>query len=86
MNGKFMLDTNRIIDLVDGREGTDALRENLKNAKRYASVISRIEALASPDMTPEAEKSVRNFLKTLKNIPSVKRLKKTLLCSDAQAI
>jgi predicted nucleic acid-binding protein len=69
MNGKYVLDSNRIIDLVDDREGAGALRKKLRDAKRYASIISRIEALASPKLSPEAEKCVRNFLKTLKIIP-----------------
>jgi predicted nucleic acid-binding protein len=69
MSGKYVLDSNRIIDLVEDKEDASALRENLKGAKLYASVISRIEALASPKLSPEAEKSIRNFLKTLKIIP-----------------
>jgi predicted nucleic acid-binding protein len=79
MSGKFVLDSNRIIDLVDDREGAGALREKLKDAKRYASVISRIEALASPKLSPEDEKSIRRFLKTLKIIPLNRKVEKGAL-------
>jgi predicted nucleic acid-binding protein len=79
MNGKFVLDSNRVIDLVDDKEGAGLLREKLKDVKRYISVVSRVEALASPKLSPEDDKIIRNFLKTFKVIPLNRKVEKNAI-------
>ena len=61
MNGK-LLDTNVILGLFKGQPSVTALLETAEADVLYASVITRMELLSFPGITPEEEKHIRDFL------------------------
>lgn len=65
MNGKFLLDTNVVIDFLNGRSGLEGLSDRLAEAERCTSVITRMELLSFGRLTAEAEKLVTDFLANL---------------------
>jgi predicted nucleic acid-binding protein len=69
MSGKHVLDSNIIIDVGKGLPEALALRDTLNDAERYISVISRMEALSFPGISPEEEMHIRHFLDELTVIP-----------------
>ena len=72
MNGnveQFVLDTNVIIRFLDG-----TLRA-LPPDDRFVSVITEMELLAFPGLTPGGEEEIRNFLNTVTIIPLADAIK-----------
>lgn len=65
MNGKFLLDTNVVIDFLNGRAGLEGLGDRLAAAERFTSVITRMELLSFGRLTADAEKLVTDFLANL---------------------
>ena len=62
MSGKLLLDTNVILGLFKGQPSIAALLDAAETDVLYASVITRMELLSFPGITPEEEKHIRNFL------------------------
>ena len=62
MSGKLLLDTNAILGLLKGQPSITALLESAETDVLYASVITRMELLSFPGITPEEEKHIRDFL------------------------
>ena len=56
MSGKIMLDTNVVIDFLNGRPGLEDLGERLDEAEYFTSVITRMELLSFGRLTADAEK------------------------------
>ena len=65
MNGKFLLDTNVVIDFLNGRSGLEWLGDKLAEAEYFTSVITRMELLSFGRLTAEAEQLVKDFLDNL---------------------
>ncbi|MDR1862882.1 MAG: hypothetical protein LBQ67_03070, partial [Treponema sp.] len=65
MNGKILLDSTIAIDLLNGLEETRYLKEKIGKAKLYISIITRIELLSYSKLTPDDEKAIFIFLKSV---------------------
>jgi predicted nucleic acid-binding protein len=72
---KYLLDTTTAIDLFKGLESVRPIKAILQYAKVYISIVTRIEMLAYPQMTPDMERRIHAFLKSVKIIPLHKKLK-----------
>jgi predicted nucleic acid-binding protein len=66
---RYVLDTTTAIDLFKGLEAVRPIKEKLRDAEVYVSVITRIEMLAFPRISPELERHIYLFLKSVKIIP-----------------
>ncbi|MCL1817303.1 MAG: type II toxin-antitoxin system VapC family toxin [Spirochaetaceae bacterium] len=55
---KIVLDTNAAIFLLK----SETMRETFSNAEFFMSIITRVELLSKPDITPEEEQDIRDFL------------------------
>ncbi|MDR1211608.1 MAG: type II toxin-antitoxin system VapC family toxin [Spirochaetaceae bacterium] len=66
---KFVLDSTIAIDLLNGLPSSKPVRAKLENAKVYVSIVTRIEMLSFPNVTPEIERRINNFFKSVKVIP-----------------
>jgi predicted nucleic acid-binding protein len=67
MNGPtsavYVFDTNVIIGNLNGKTMT------LPAGRRFISIITEMEVLSKPDITPEAEREIQNFLEGITIIP-----------------
>jgi predicted nucleic acid-binding protein len=67
MNGPtdavYVFDTNTVIGNLNGKTMT------LQAGKRFISIITEMEVLAKPDITPEVEQEIQDFLKGITIIP-----------------
>ena len=61
---KYVLDTNILIYLLQGRLASGLPREGAY----YVSVISEIEILAYPDITPDEELNAKRLLQHLTSL------------------
>jgi len=60
---RFVLDTNAVIFLTTGdNEAAAELKDKLKEADLFISVISEIELLSKPKMAADEEENLRAFL------------------------
>ncbi|MDR1250224.1 MAG: type II toxin-antitoxin system VapC family toxin [Treponema sp.] len=66
---KYVLDTNVFISFVKGLLGTTPAASLPMDGKIYISVITRIEALAYPQMTAKEEEKIRTVLRHIHVIP-----------------
>jgi predicted nucleic acid-binding protein len=66
---KYVLDTNVFISFVKGLLGTGPVASLPVDGKIYISVITRIEALAYPQMTAKEEGKIRAMLRYIHVIP-----------------
>jgi predicted nucleic acid-binding protein len=57
-----VLDSNSVINHLNKRLDLDAVLKLYPNCEKKISVITFIEVLAWPDMTPEKEREARTFL------------------------
>jgi predicted nucleic acid-binding protein len=55
---KFVLDTNAVIFLLK----SETVPETLNDADLFISIISRIELLSKPDITPNDIQEIKDFL------------------------
>jgi predicted nucleic acid-binding protein len=76
---KFVLDSNVVIDFAKGILGTGPAIKLPMNGKLYISVITRIEALASPSIAPDEESRIRALLKVLKVVPLNRKVENNAL-------
>ena len=74
MNGPadaaYIFDTNAIIRNLSGK----SIR--LQAGRRFISIITEMEVLAKPDMTPEEERTVQDFLNGITIIPLSDEIKR----------
>jgi predicted nucleic acid-binding protein len=75
MRGKYILDTNAAIDLLNGKQISPALDAELFRAKRYISVMTEIELYAFPRISPEEAEKIRRFLSRFTIVPLKKSVK-----------
>ncbi|MDR0662650.1 MAG: type II toxin-antitoxin system VapC family toxin [Spirochaetaceae bacterium] len=66
---RFVLDTTIAIDLLNGLPSSKPLKAKLERARVYVSIVTRIEMLSFPNITPEIESRIKNFLKSVKVVP-----------------
>jgi predicted nucleic acid-binding protein len=70
MNGiKLVLDSTCVIDFLKNMLIMDDLGGSVVGIERYVSVITRMEALAYPSITPDEILRIRNFLGTCIVVP-----------------
>jgi predicted nucleic acid-binding protein len=69
MNGNAVIDSNIIMYLFNGQILPDLFRAELSGAVQFVSVITRMELLAFPAITPEQEQQYNSFLSTRFIIP-----------------
>jgi predicted nucleic acid-binding protein len=62
MNGKFVLDTNIIIDHFEGLKPWVDFVDSLSAANAWVSVMTRMELLVWSNLDSEGERQVRAFL------------------------
>ncbi|MDR0654644.1 MAG: PIN domain-containing protein [Synergistaceae bacterium] len=68
MNGRYLLDSNVLIDFLDGNESAVGLR-NAAAASLYASVITRMELLSAVRNTEERVSTIYNLLSFFTIVP-----------------
>ena len=68
MNGRYLLDSNILIDLLDGDEPM-AVLNNAAAAELYASVITRMELLSAVRNTKERISTICNLLSFFAIVP-----------------
>ena len=79
MSGKFLLDTNIILDYLKGdRNIADFLAERAK-AVLYVSVITRMELLSFHGMTPKEEKHIHDVLSPINVLPITEDIEKSAI-------
>ncbi len=66
---KYLLDTNVIIDFLNGQDELAGLPEILNGAELYASSITRMELLSHHRLAGEDEPKILNFLDDLIILP-----------------
>jgi predicted nucleic acid-binding protein len=76
---KYLLDTTTAIDLFKGLEAVKPIKAMLQQAKTYISIVTRIEMLSFPQMTPEMERRISIFLKSVKIIPLTKKVEQNTI-------
>jgi predicted nucleic acid-binding protein len=76
---KYLLDTTTAIDLFKGLETAKPIKTMLRHSKVHISIVTRIEMLAYPHMTPEMEKRINIFLKSVKIIPLTKKIEQNTI-------
>jgi predicted nucleic acid-binding protein len=68
MSGKIP-DSNAVINFFNGVAGAERLTDMLDDAERYVSVITRMELLSFPRLTPAVEQGTLRFLADCTIIP-----------------
>jgi predicted nucleic acid-binding protein len=69
MNGKTVFDTCIILDFVNKKAGALDLYALFSGESRFISVITKLELLKYPDITPEEEKRILAFLPDITVLP-----------------
>jgi predicted nucleic acid-binding protein len=69
MSGKYLFDTNIIIDCLKNQYELDLLASFLANARCYISIISTIELLSFVHLSEDEESRVQFFLKDFIEVP-----------------
>jgi predicted nucleic acid-binding protein len=63
MNGtKIVFDTCAVVKLLKGEYELSSLGFDSNDTRQFISVITRMELLAKPDIMPQEEQAIRNFL------------------------
>jgi predicted nucleic acid-binding protein len=59
----FLLDTNAVLDFLKGEEKiTTVFQTEMKDKPRFISEITRMELLGYPDISPDEEAIIKQFL------------------------
>jgi predicted nucleic acid-binding protein len=78
MNGtKILLDSTGVIKYLRNELSLDDIGGN--GIERYISIITRMEALSYPDITPDEEKRAHDFLSSCTVIPLDQRLEQEVI-------
>jgi predicted nucleic acid-binding protein len=62
MSGKVIFDSNPIIDFFKGRVDMALLRNETAGKEQCISIITRMELLAFPEITPDEENQISEFI------------------------
>ncbi|MDR1098908.1 MAG: type II toxin-antitoxin system VapC family toxin [Treponema sp.] len=76
---KYLLDTTTALDLFKGLEEVKPIKVLLQHTNVYISIITRIEMLAYPHITPEMERRINIFLKSVMVIPLTKKVERNTI-------
>jgi len=68
MNGKFVIDTNTIINHLQGLQPCSNFVEGLRPEYGFISVITRMELLAWDGLTSIGEKQIQSYLGLVKTV------------------
>jgi len=68
MNGRYLLDSNILIDLLEGTETISMLR-NIVDSELYISIITRIELLSAVRNTRSRESIIYDLLSFFTIVP-----------------
>ena len=68
MSGRYLLDSNILMDLLDGNEAVSKLC-NIANSELYVSVITRIELLSAVRNTKDRESTIYGLLSFFTVVP-----------------
>jgi predicted nucleic acid-binding protein len=66
---KLVLDSNAIIDFLKERPAAFDLTALVEEHECFVSVIVKLELLKSPDITPDAERQIFDFLELIPVLP-----------------
>lgn len=69
MNGKFLFDTNSIVYYLQGRQEWVEFIDHQDLTIRFVSVITRMELLAYPGISPSEEERIQRFLSDVFVVP-----------------
>jgi predicted nucleic acid-binding protein len=78
MSGKI-LDSNAVINFFNGVAGAERLMDMLDDPERYISVITRMELLSFPLLTPEVEQDTLRFLADCTVIPLDQKIEESAI-------
>jgi predicted nucleic acid-binding protein len=78
MSGKIP-DSNAVINFFNGIAGAERLMDMLDDTERYVSIVTRMELLSFPLLTPEVEKNTLRFLSDCKIISLNRKVEKTAI-------
>jgi predicted nucleic acid-binding protein len=81
---KYVLDTNIFISLVKGLLGVTPTASLPIDGKIYISVITRMEALAYPQMTANEEEKIRVVLRYIHVIPLHRKVEENTILLRAK--
>ncbi|MDR2246446.1 MAG: type II toxin-antitoxin system VapC family toxin [Treponema sp.] len=81
---RYVLDSSIIISIVKGLMGTASSVSLPLDGKMYISVITRIEALAYPNMKAEEETKIRGLLRHMKVVPLNRKVEQNAILIRAQ--
>jgi predicted nucleic acid-binding protein len=81
---RYVLDSSVFISIVKGLIGTTSSVNLPLDGKIYISVITRIEALAYPNMKAEEETKIRGLLRHMKVIPLNRKVEQNAIFIRAQ--
>ena len=70
MSGRYLLDSNILIDLLEGNEAVSNLC-HIANSELYISVITRIELLSAVRNTEDREATIYSLLSLLTIVPLI---------------
>jgi predicted nucleic acid-binding protein len=90
----FLLDTNAVLDFLKGEEKiTTIFQTEMKDKPRFVSEITRMELLGYPDISPDEEAIIKQFLSLVEILPcdeivvnrviQLRRMNKKLKLPDA---
>ena len=66
----FLLDTNAVLDFLKGEEKIiTVFQTDMKDKPRFVSEITRMELLGYPDITPDEETTINEFLSLVEILP-----------------
>ena len=65
MNGKYLFDTNAVVYYLQGRPEWVDFIDHTDMTERTASVITRMELLSYPGISPDEEERIHRFLSDL---------------------
>jgi len=66
----FLLDTNAVLDFLKGEEKIiTVFQAEMKDKLRFVSEITRMELLGYPDISPDEEAIIKQFLSLVEILP-----------------
>jgi len=66
----FLLDTNAVLDFLKGEEKIiTVFQTDMKDKPRFVSEITRMELLGYPDISPDEETTINEFLSLVEILP-----------------
>jgi predicted nucleic acid-binding protein len=76
MSGRVVLDSNTIIDVLNGHISREYFKRAVPDTERIISVITEIEILSFPRLTDEQETWIKVFLEEMEIVPLTEEIKR----------